>query len=250
MNIAIIEDNDTHRSLEDMIVKKWFESRNVLGKTFLFLDSNKFLFSLDDMKYDLLLVDIMMPNMNGMELTKSLREKNEDIEVCFVTGEASFVFDGYKVSALDYILKPIKEEELFKALDKAYKRLKRESYKLIVEAFGSLITVDTEDIILIEAQNKDIVFYISDRKNSRESIRKLISKNTLDYFYNKILELPTKVNFSMPHRSYICNLNFILKVDKKEVSIDGLNPIPIARGRKDEFMQSYFKFLRNRMGDR
>ena len=74
---------------------------------------------------DLLFLDVEMGGMNGMETARRIRQSDNGLLIVFVTGYANFVFDGYSVQALDYVMKPVKRERLAQLMERVEEQLRR-----------------------------------------------------------------------------------------------------------------------------
>ena len=104
MRIAICEDNNTQRDLLLMMIEKWSSERNKKPYIKTYSSAESFLFAMADEKpFDLLLLDIQMKEMTGIELAKSLRGQRNNINIIFITALRDFVFEGYSVDALHNI---------------------------------------------------------------------------------------------------------------------------------------------------
>ena len=127
MNIAICEDNKTQSDLIKQMVRNWsIKGKNVIKIT-CYQSAEAFLFCLpEDGPFDILLLDIQMKEMTGIDLAKQLRETKDEVIIIFITAMKEYVFEGYNVDALQYLLKPIKETSLFECLDKAVDKLKKQ----------------------------------------------------------------------------------------------------------------------------
>ena len=128
MRIAICDDEEVQRLLLQRYVQEWALDSKVEVETRLFASGESFWFAWeDDRAYDLLVFDIEMGQLSGMELAAEIRRKDEDIPILFVTGYDSYMAQGFEVAALHYLLKPLRREKLFAVLDKYNKmRLRRE----------------------------------------------------------------------------------------------------------------------------
>ncbi|MDO5016031.1 MAG: LytTR family DNA-binding domain-containing protein [Eubacteriales bacterium] len=248
MRIAIIEDNPVHRQLIMDLVVNWQATGDPSGEVREFPSAQAFLFAAEDEPFDLLLVDIMMPDMSGMELAKKLRLANNRTLIVFLTAEASFVFEGYKVEALDYLLKPVNKKELEKVLDRAKLQCKREPAKILVETPDGYQSLELSRIIYLEAQDKEIVFYLHSETPTPEQLR---IRATLQTWIEKIEEsLEPGMVFCQPHRSYYCNLAWVVRVEPTLLHLVQDQTVPLARSRKQDFMEAYFTFCRQRQKDR
>lgn len=127
MRIAVCDDKELQCRLLTEYLQEWAMGADVLMEVIPFLSGESFLFSWeDDNAYDLLVLDIEMGELSGMELAEKVRAQNEEIPILFVTGYDQYMAQGYEVSAIQYLLKPLHKEKLFGVLDKLQRGQKAE----------------------------------------------------------------------------------------------------------------------------
>ena len=115
--IAVCEDDAPSREFETTLINEWSKKSGTSVCVDAYTSAENFLFESEDkLEYDLLILDIQMGKMNGFELAKSLRQRGFEGALIFLTGIKDFAIEGYEVGAIRYLLKPLKEEELFKTL--------------------------------------------------------------------------------------------------------------------------------------
>lgn len=212
------------------------EGLNEFIKEFDFLEnvgsfSNAHL-ALDKLKtevIDLIFLDIQMPFLNGYEFAKMIADKQTMI--IFTTAYSDYALKGYKVNAIEYLLKPIFFEDFQAAVFKAKKQYeliykKEMSIKpLFFKENGVLIKVNVTQITHIQALQNYVEIYLENEK-------KIIVHQTL----KNILEDLPKAQFLQIHKSYIINTNYITTIDNLKLFIKEIE-LPIARGRKKEVMK-------------
>ena len=126
LKIAICDDESTFLDNIEMFVKKYEKERG----TQIFL--KKYLSGLDledslNLKFDIVFLDINMPGINGMELAKGIRKKDEHTIIMFLTSLKEYVFEGYQVEASGYLTKPISYKRFSSELDRVAKKVLRDS---------------------------------------------------------------------------------------------------------------------------
>ena len=122
--IAICDDSEADRQYIMNRVNRWAAAGGHVIQTDSFTSAENFLFRYpEESDFDILLLDIEMGQMNGVDLAKTIRRINDAIQIIFVTGFPDFMAEGYEVSALHYLMKPVSEEKLFAVLDKAASNL-------------------------------------------------------------------------------------------------------------------------------
>ena len=139
MRIAICDDEEPQRLLLKRYVEEWARRNKVILDTELFVSGESFLFVWeDDRDYDLLIFDIEMGKLSGMELAAAIREKDDEIPILFVTGYDKYMLQGFEVAALHYLLKPVAPERLFGVLDRLKLKKKQEEIPYLI-AFQDVI---------------------------------------------------------------------------------------------------------------
>lgn len=237
MKIVICDDEEIQRKNIIDMCKKWALDREELLQVIEFSSAEEFLFSYEEKKdYDVVLLDINMGKENGIGLAKKLRSLEDDVPIIFITGIVEHVFEGYKVQALDYILKPVKELKLFEALDRARKYAKEDMY-LLVDSTDGVVKVKLSEVRYIESQKHDTIVVTKQNK--------IISKKGISKWLE---ELGQMEEFFQCHRSFLLHIGHIQVITKSEVKMDNQCTIPIARGKWEALNLSYLKYYRNILG--
>lgn len=233
MQFAVCEDNASEAELLKEYIKKWsiIKKENIDIK--IYNSAESFLFDYQEKALtDVLLLDIEMAGMNGMELAKKIRENNRSLQIIFVTGISDYVFEGYSVSAVSYILKPVKEDKLFQCFEKAVENLNNEEPYIIVNEEGSTSKVCLSDICYIESYG-----HFSFIHTKLKEIKCSTGINQMEKQLND-------KRFFRVHRSYIISVPWIESITKKEVIIEGGQSIPIARGKWKDVNKAYLDYYR------
>jgi DNA-binding LytR/AlgR family response regulator len=182
---------------------------------------------------ELLFLDIQMPDLTGVEFSRTL---NKEIKVIFTTAFEQYALEGFKVDALDYLLKPFNYEEFLKAANKAKEwfNLKEKATSkseanentLFVKSDYKLLKVDLNEVLYFEGMKDYVKIY---SQNQQHPIISLMSLKSLE---NK---LPAN-RFMRVHRSFIVNLSKLITIERSRI-IFGKTIIPIADGYKDKFQE-------------
>ena len=180
----------------------------------------------------LLFLDIQMPELSGIEFAKILPK---DTRIIFTTAFPQYAIEGYKVNALDYLLKPISYDDFLKSTDKALEwfsvTIKQDTYKrdrfMLVKTDYKLQRVNLDDILYIEGLKDYVRFYLK----GGEKVMSLMSMKKLDEY------LP-KPEFLRTHRSYIVHMTEVPLIDRFRIVFDDVY-VPISENYKEE-VQAYF----------
>lgn len=170
---------------------------------------------------DLLLLDIQIPGeMDGMTLARKIREKDPNMSIVFITNYADYVFDGYTVSALRYLRKPVQDEALFECLNVAYRQtalLNQESMILDTQKQRQILRYS--DIYYLESRMHHVEFHTSYFPDPI-SVRARLE----DYR----IKLPSAL-FVQCHRSYIVNIARICRLSSTSAVLSNGDTIPVSK---------------------
>ena len=140
--ITICDDEQKDRDFVAALSRRWAGQRGNTVELTEFSSAEQFLFCYGEQSdYDILLLDIEMGQMDGVQLAKQLRQKNETIQIVFVTGYSDYISEGYEVAALHYLMKPVREEKFFSVLDRAADKLCKNERTLTLECAGEVVRV-------------------------------------------------------------------------------------------------------------
>lgn len=241
LKALIVEDEEKSRQTLTKMLEDFCEHVSLKGACGNVNDAIKLI---DKNNPDVVFLDIELPGRSGFELLEHY--DNLPFEVIFTTAYNNFAIKAFKLSAIDYILKPINLDELRNALDKVREKqeLVRKSQQLKVlkeniqnvfekislPTMDGLVFVDLEDIIRCEAQNNYTKFYLKNQENH------LVSKTLKNYE-----DVLTDFKFFRVNRGDIINLKYIKKLQKGRrmqiIMADGSQLI-LSDSRKEEFLQT------------
>lgn len=180
--------------------------------------------------YDLIILDIIMPGMTGIETAREIRKYDTDVKVVFLTSSAEFAVDSYAVGAYYYLLKPVNRSILFDILEKAFRSIDEQSEaSIIVNDGGTAKRLLLSELVYCEITQRIVSFYLYDGTIIR-------SQGTLSGLEQDILKYSY---FAKPHRSYLVNLRHVSEVKVNEILTDTGNKIPLARGRHGEICHAF-----------
>lgn len=231
LKIAIIDDHASHRAHLLGMVSAWAKRNRHLAEAKQYADAQSFLFDYGEEKdFDILLLDIEMPGMNGIELAKEVRNGNSTVQIVFITGYYEYFSDGFDVSALHYLIKPANEQKLCGVLDKAVENLAYRQRSVLLATADGEIKVSLADVLYVEAENVYIVVHtVQGDYRTRMALAKFSEQ--LDDTFFKV------------HRSFVVALKYLKKVTRTNVTMANGDVIPISRGLYDEVHAALIKFL-------
>lgn len=229
-NIAIIEDEE---AMSNQLVSYFAKFGKDYNESFSFAIFNNAETFLKNYKkeYSVVLMDINLPGMNGMECVKKLREIDDTVLVVFVTNLSQFAVDGYEVKAFDFIVKPISYYNFSLKLKRALSHLSSlNNYELIISTKDKKYFININQLIYIEIRNHTIIYHLAN-----EEIK---GSGTLKSLYTNL----KKHHFAFCNQCYLVNLAFVKGIDDGFLLINN-EKIRIASSRKKSFMQELTAYI-------
>lgn len=229
LTIAICDDNEDQSAELRRLLGEWSADKPFALMIDEYISAESFLFSYPDKPCSLLLLDIEMSRMSGMELAKKLRADGDMLPIVFITGYADYMNEGYEVEALHYLLKPPDRDKLFSVLDRYVKRHNPES-ETVLETENGVLHTSPDNITYCEAMGKKTQVHFSDGKT--------VSCDSGISVIHKILG----EDFVSCHRSYIVNLRYVRSIGKAEMLLDSGESIPVSRRLYREINDKFIGF--------
>ena len=230
--IAIIDDNPTDTAYVRLLCEDWAKSAGHLLLPLTFSSAEQFLFQAEELPpFDLLLLDIEMGRMNGVELARRVREYDSRVQMVFITGYPDFIAEGYEVSALHYLMKPVSREKLFSVLDRAAAALNRQTRTVLLPVGKETVCLAADGILYAESQGHYMIVYT---QSGQYKCRMTASE----------LESLLGRGFVRCHRSVVVGLRHVARVTKTAVYLNGGTELPLGKGLYDEVNRALITVLK------
>ncbi len=229
-HIAVCDDETAQSDYLSELVSRWAASRGYSVRLSAFPSAEAFLFCYSaEEKFDLVLLDIEMEKMSGVELARRLREEDETLPIVFVTGYPDFMSEGYDVAALHYLMKPVTEERLFPVLDRAAKKLAAQPRQLLLETEDGVRRVPAGEILYAEAFAHTTRFVTA--AGAFEARMGISEAESL-----------LGEGFVRCHRSYVAGLSHIRSISRTAVTLDSGEALPLSRRLYQAVNQAFIRF--------
>lgn len=229
-NIAIVEDDAKDSALLEKYLGEYSEESGETFSVSSFSDPLVFLGGYDA-SYDIVFMDIELPDMNGMQVSERLRRTDEDVMIIFVTNMAQFAVKGYEVNAFDFVVKPVSYNDFAIRLRRALRRLnRREDTGLRVKDYdGSMRIINLSAVHYIEVRDHSLGIHtdsgVTETRGRLDDLEKTLAEK----------------GFFRCNRCYLVNLRYVTSVDGDELIVAG-DRLKVARPRKKEFMKAFASY--------
>ena len=184
--------------------------------------------------YKILLLDVEMPGLDGFEVAEALNKRARKPLIMFLTSHQDAMHRGFHVRAHRYLVKPIDVARFSEAIDSSIKLSVSFERITLKDVKGKTMLFSLEDIVYVQAFASGCHLYTHETH--------FFDKTPLQYWNEK---LPTDT-FNLCHRSFLINLNCVVKYSKKIIELDGGVEIPLAHRKRDLFDEIYHDFIRTR----
>ena len=218
---AICDDDQDYARYLEGLAAAWAQGAGTALEVERFPSAQAFLFRWEERRdFDVLLLDIEMDGMDGVELARAVRRENDDVQIVFVTGYTDYIAEGYEVSALHYLTKPVNEEKLLQVLTRAVGRLRRNEKALTLVLPDQTVRLPLPQVRYLEVVHN----YVTVHAGRDYSVKRPLSE--------RVKELDGR--FFRVGRSYILNLAFVRRASRTEAELTTGERIPLPRGQYDK----------------
>lgn len=236
MKIAICDDDKKELLHIYQLVDEFLKCGFAKGKIEVhsFESSIELIEQLERGKYfDVFLLDVIMPGINGIELAADIRSKDQVGKIIFLTSSPEFAVESYSVGAFNYLLKPIQKDKLFSVLGKASNDICKEIKKyIIVKTQMGMFKIFMHELIYIDVIGRTVFFH---------QIDGVVIEGIITLSKVETILLADK-RFIKPHRSYIVNLDYIKNLSKNSFTTTSNHLIPISRNVFKGVNQAYINY--------
>lgn len=243
----IIDDSAQARKLLQLMINEHAPDVSVVGEAENAVEGYRLI---EKFQPDAIFLDIEMPGKSGLQLAESLIGKNIPGKIVFTTAYNAYALKAFRLSAIDYLLKPIQEDQLMEAIEKLKEDKINRNNELQLKILSTNLKEERNNVLCIPIQGgfeylhiEEIEFLEADgsyvKINCSDKRSKTFSKN-LKYFENALAE---NSNFLRTHRSYLVNMDYMtsyIKSDGANIQLKSGQVIPVSRERKQD-VQNYLK---------
>lgn len=233
MKIGICDDEIRFIDAICPLLEQWAKERGIKLTLYRFTNGDDLVEAHQKEWMDLIILDVIMPLLNGIDVAKELRNINQTVPIIFLTSSKEFAVDSYEVKAFHYLIKPVDQTKLFLVLDDFLRTFNLPKPSFTAKTADGFCRIVIDDVDYLEAQNKQVLVHLTNGRMI--AIRELFSR---------CAEVFSPENgFCCCHRSYIVNLNNVERFSKTEVVTIHKAVIPISRSNYVAFKGTYFNHM-------
>lgn len=239
LNIAVCDDMPQELAFSKAAAEQYFKDHTQMRASITCFDHSLALLEHIDKNggFDIMLLDICMPGLNGTDVAKEVRRRNEKTEIVFLTASEEFAVAAFSLKAAHYLVKPFTQSQFEEAMQRACAALggtvpRRLPLKLLG---GGMKTVDACQIVCVESclHEQQISLETNEVFAVRESMVNLLAQ----------LEVLLPGQFLSPYKGYIVNLEAVRSVEPDGIKLHNGKDVPIARRSYRELLERYFTYM-------
>ncbi len=231
IKIAVVDDDNN----DVAVIQRYFEQLAKEIRLNVSIDvwnSGKKLLENYDKSYDLICLDIEMPELSGIDTARKIRETDNEVTLIFITNLAYMAIEGYSVRALDFILKPVEYPSFKLKLTNIMRSIpERKNVDITISDYDRMIKISSDELLYGEVQGHYTYFH-----TEKATFRQRMTLNELE-------ERLQKAPFKRCNNCYLVNLKKVRAVNKDEVLLENGEWLKISRPKKKDFLQTLTNYM-------
>ena len=236
MYIAICDDLREELTAIEGLLQRWQTERRCVLHYRTYDRAEDLLAAAAKERFDLYLLDIMMPGTTGLEAAREIRGFDTAASIVFLTQSPGFAYESYGVRAEDYLLKPISGETLFPILDRLSARERRPQDGITLKCAGAYVHILFSQLAYVEVNGKHLYFTLIDG-----TVREVYG--TLSEYADQLLDRP---EFMQTHRSYIVNMLQVAEFSASGLTTFAGKNLPVSRRLYPQLQKDYIRLMFSR----
>lgn len=230
--LAICEDDDILRGEMQSLCHDILQEDDIEHQITAFSSADeleKFL-QAENAPFDLLILDIQMEGLTGMELAQTLRQRGDRVSIIFVTGCEGYLPEGYGVQPIHFLLKPVSRESLAGALRTDW-RLNHRPKIVVLRSGSKTVTLPLSETRYIESYNHNIIVHQTEGDRTYLLSLRDFEKQT------------PRGQFCRCHNSYLVNMAYVVEIGRTELSLRGGARLPIGRAYYKALQSAFVRYI-------
>lgn len=230
LRIAIVEDEEEYIKQLQKYVRRFSDENGQEIEVSVFRDGNEIVANYSP-EFDILLLDIEMPILDGLNAARKIRKVDEKVVMMFITNVANYAIHGYEVGALDFITKPLTyytfQLRFQRAVDRARQRVDDE---ILLTLRDGVVKVSVRQIYYVEVQNRMLIYHTMNGDYTMRGTMKSVEEQLAKYHFVKC------------NHWYIVNLSHVERISKDTVTVAGTE-LEISRRSRTSFLNALTDFM-------
>ena len=229
-HIAIVEDEAAFAAQLQEYLDKYQEEHDVRFKISVFGDGEEILKDYQPL-YDIILLDIEMPKVNGMQAAEQIREQDADVTLMFITNMAGYAIKGYEVGALDFVMKPVNYYTFSMKLTRVLKRTRQKArQEILLTLPDGVKKLNVQQIYYVEVQNRMLSYHTDEGVFTMRGTMQSVEQMLRPYAFVKC------------NHWYIVNLKHVSEVRKNTAIVAG-HELEVSRRNRTAFLQALTEYV-------
>lgn len=233
LQIIIVEDEPDTAALLENYLKQYSEAHKISIHSSNYGDAERFFTALKTgLSPDLILLDIELPGMNGMDAARQLRKTGNTTPVIFVTNLAQYAVKGYDVNALDFIVKPVSYQQFAMKLRKALRIIEQNiGTRIAITVDRNVKFIPSGKLLYVEILNHDLFYHTSESTFRCRGSLSRIEQELKDFGFLRISSC------------YLVNMKYIAELTSHSVILSNGEELSISRTQKKEILKSLTTYI-------
>ena len=235
MRIAVCDDNIEFLQRLSTLLNMYSEENHCVVEYKTFTNPLELVMQMEKgIHYDVILLDICMPGMNGIQCAKDIRMYDNLVKIIFLTSSTEYAVESYSVKAHNYLLKPIQKDNLFSVLRQLKKEEDITEKKFfILKSKTGITKIFLEKLEYCELINRKLVLHLNNNEEYESTLRMNELEESLDGFGM----------FLRPHRSFLINMDYIQSLTTHSIVMESGVKIPVPREKYAQIKQIYMEYI-------
>lgn len=235
--IALCDDQADELATMQQLLSEYANKMHIPLQVKEFLHPDELLNAIATQRYHVYLLDIIMPMLNGIELATTIRRQDREAQIVFVTTAPEYALSSFVSQPLNYLVKPIKQQELFDTLSLALARINPGEEKAIaVKTKEGTHVVSLLSIMFCEYSKHAISYHL-------QGGEVLVSVSDKTPFFENMRPLLVNRHFLRPHKSFVVNMSFVQSVSRQGFVLQSGASVPVAQKQYTEVRRSFLDYL-------
>lgn len=244
LRVAICDDQPNELAILNDYITEYLDNHALDVEVKRFSHPDILLTTIESESFQLYILDIVMPMVNGIELGKEIRRLDREAQIIYATSEPQFALQAYAASPINYLVKPIEKQTLFDTLTLAISKADlAEEQAFTVKTSDSLRVIKLVDIACCEYRSHTVVFSL---RNGEEVISRTVRESFLEY----CAPILKDSHFLQCHSSFVVNMRRVERFSKDSFTLYGEKVVPIAAKQYALVRDNYMDYLMVKEGKR